>query len=185
MEEMKSVKGRIDNLDRRLDQVISEKKEGSDSVGVLLYSNEVQQNLRYYNTLDEKLSLERVDQENLTLGIKENLEKIRQADNEISQIQTGKDIIRTEIATIQNDVAKLKNGIDTLRSEIKLLGDKKSRIDYAQLVKEPTASIEPVSPKKALNMAVALIVGLLLFTVLAFFTDYVDRHKPGESDGRP
>jgi uncharacterized protein involved in exopolysaccharide biosynthesis len=177
MEEMKSVKGRIDDLDQQLRKVIAEKKEGSEAVSLLLYSNEVQQNLHYYNTLDEKLSVEKVTQENLRLNIKENLGKIRQIDNQINQIITEKEIIRTEIDTIVNDKEKIKNGISSLQSEIKLLGDKKQRIDYAQLVKQPTSSLHPVSPQKKLYVTIAGILGLAFFSMLAFFYEYLEKKK--------
>lgn len=60
MEEMKAVKGRIDEIDAQLQRVLAEKKQGGDGVSLLLYSKEVQQNLHYYNTLDEKLSTKKV-----------------------------------------------------------------------------------------------------------------------------
>ena len=177
MEEMKSVKGRIDELDQQLKKVIAEKKEGAEAVSLLLYSNEVQQNLRYYNTLDEKLSIEKVTQENLSLSTKENREKIRQTDNQISQTNTEKQIIMTEISTIMNETENIKNRINTTQSEIRLMGDKKLRIDYAQLVKQPTASLYPVSPRKKVNVAIAGVLGLFMFTVLAFFLEYIGKQK--------
>ncbi|MFZ2054332.1 MAG: Wzz/FepE/Etk N-terminal domain-containing protein [Candidatus Aminicenantales bacterium] len=177
MEEMKSVKGRIDELDKQLNKVISEKKEGSEAVSLLLYSNEIQQNLRYYNTLDEKLSIEKVTQENLRLSSKENGEKIRQTDNQISQMNTEKQIIMTEISTIMNETENIKNKINTTQSEIRLLGDKKSRIDYAQLVKEPTSSLYPVSPRKKMNVLIACVLGVFVFTILAFFLEYIEKQK--------
>lgn len=182
MEEMESVKGRIDELDQQLKKVIAERKEGTEAVSLLLYSNEVQQNLRYYNTLDEKLSIEKVTQENLRLSIKESLEKIRQTDNQISQTNTEKQIIMTEINTIMNEIEKIKNRINTAQSEIKLMGDKKLRIDYAQLVKEPTASLYPVSPRKKINVAIAGILGLFMFTMLAFFLEYIEKQKAGKAE---
>jgi len=36
---------------------------------------------------------------------------------------------------------KSKTNIKVLQSDIRLLGDKKARIDYAQLIKEPTSSL--------------------------------------------
>jgi len=177
MEEMKSVKGRIDELDKQLNKVISEKKEGSEAVSLLLYSNEIQQNLRYYNTLDEKLSIEKVTQENLRLSIKENQEKIRQTDNQISQTNTEKQIIMTEISTIMNEIENIKNKINTTQSEIRLMGDKKLRIDYAQLIKEPTSSLYPVSPRKKMNVLIAGILGAFAFTILAFFLEYLEKNK--------
>jgi capsular polysaccharide biosynthesis protein len=177
MEEMKSVKGRIDDLEQQLKKAIAEQKEGGEAVSLLLYSNEVQQNLRYYNTLEENLSLEKVNQEDLRLANKENGEKIRQLDNQISQTNTEKQIILTEINTITNDIEKIRNKISTAQSEIKLLGDKKLRIDYAQLVKQPTASIKPASPKIMLNMLVAGISGLFIFTLIAFFVEYKNKNS--------
>jgi len=177
MEEMKSVKGRIDELDKQLNKAIAEKKEGAEAISLLLYSNEVQQNLRYFNTLDEKLSIEKVAQENLSLNIKENLEKTRQIDNQISQTNMEKEIIRTEISTIMNEIENVKNKINTTQSEIKLLGDKKSRIDYTQLVKEPTSSLYPVAPKKKLNVLIAALFGLIFFTLIAFFVEYINKNK--------
>ncbi|MDH4272890.1 MAG: Wzz/FepE/Etk N-terminal domain-containing protein [Candidatus Aminicenantes bacterium] len=171
-EEMKSVKGRIDDLDQRLKKVISENKGGAEAVSLLLYSNEVQQNLRYYNTLDEKLSIERVAQENLWLSIKNIQENIRQIDTQISQINTEKDIFRIEISTILNEIEKLKNRIDTLQSEIGFLEDKKMRIDYARLVKEPTSSLWPVAPRPLRYTAAAGAISLVLFAVLALLIEY-------------
>jgi len=182
MEEMKAVKARIDEIDEQLKRALAEKKQGGDAVGLLLYSNEVQQNLRYYNTLDEKLSTEKVTQENLRLNIRDKQEQLRQIDTQIQQINAQKDsiaaeidnimtqiaIIKTEIEKIKNeieslrnDIAKIQNTITNLQSEIRLLEDKKARIDYAQLIKEPTASIYPVSPGNGLNVVIAVQSNLL------------------------
>lgn len=198
MEEMKAVKGRIDEIDKQLRKALAEKKQGGDAVGLLLYSNEVQQNLRYYNTLDEKLSTEKVIQENLRLNIHDKQEQLRQIDTQIEQINTQKDSIsaeidnimtqiamvkteidkiENEIESLRNDIVKLQNTISNLQSEIRFLEDKKARIDYAQLIKEPTTSIYPVSPKKTLNVAIAGILGLFVFTGSVFFIEYIEKQK--------
>jgi uncharacterized protein involved in exopolysaccharide biosynthesis len=198
LEEMKSVKGRIDEIDEQLRKALAEKKQEGDAVSLLLYSNEVQQNLRYYNTLDEKLSTEKITQENLRLNTRDKQEQLRQIDTQISQISTQKDsiaaeidnimtqiaIIKTEIEKIKNeieslknDIAKIQNTITNLQSEIRLLEDKKARIDYAQLIKEPTTSLDPVSPRKKLNLFIAGVLGLFAFTMLAFFVEYIEKQK--------
>jgi capsular polysaccharide biosynthesis protein len=163
LEEMKTVKGRIDDIDLELKKAIADKNEKGDAVSLLLYSNEVQQNLRYYGTLDEKLTLERVTQENLRLDNKDNGEKLKQIDTKIGQ---------TNIA-----IATIKNTIDTTQSEIKLLEDQKQRVDYAQLVKAPTSSINPVSPRLIVIIAITGIVCLAVFTLLAFLWEYIQRRK--------
>jgi len=170
MDEMKSVKKRIDDLEEQLKKALEERKEGTDAISLLLYSNEVQQNLRYYNTLDEKLSVEKITQENLNLDIRNKEEQLRQIDNQIQQVKTQEDTIKAEIDNI-------KNIINTLKTEIKLLEDKKARIDYTQLIKEPTSSLYPVSPKKKVNVLITGILALMVFTMLAFFLEYIEKQK--------
>ncbi len=149
MEEMKAVKERIDELEKQQRKALAEKKEGTDAISLLLYSNEVQLNLRYYNTLDEKLSNEKIIQEDLKLNIE------------------GK---KTEIENVNNEIENVKD-------QIALLNEKKARVDYAQLIKEPTPSLGPVSPKKKRNVMIAGILGLMIFTMLAFFLEYIEEQK--------
>ena len=163
MEEMKEVKKRTDELEKQQREALSEKKQAIDAISLLLYSNEVHQNLRYYNTLDEKLSNEKITQENLSLLIKEKNEEIKQIDTQIEKL-------KTEIERINNDIDDVKNKID-------LINERKARIDYTQLLKEPTSSLYPVSPKKKLNVMIAGVLGLFIFTMLSFFLDYLEKQR--------
>ena len=202
LEEMKAVKARIDDIDEQQKRAMAEKRQGGDAISLLLYSNEIQQNLRYYNTLDEKLSTEKITQENQRLNIWSKQEQLRQLDTQIQQLYAQKDsiaaeidnmitqiaVIKTdiektlnEIKTLRNDSAKIQNTITELQSEIRLLGDKKARIDHALLIKEPTSSIYPVSPRKKLIVLLTGLSGLFLFTILAFFLDYIEKQKAGKN----
>ncbi|MBE0461805.1 MAG: hypothetical protein IBX60_09270 [Candidatus Aminicenantes bacterium] len=156
MEEMKTVKSRTEEIEKQQKSILAEKKEGTEALSLLLYANEVQNNMRYYNTLDEKLSTEKITQENLSLFIKE---------------------IKQEIKQLNIQIEKLKSEIIEINNQIELLKEKKIRIDYAQLVKEPTSSTYPVSPRKKLNVLIAGILGLMLFTFLAFFLEYIEKNK--------
>jgi len=181
-EEMKSVKTRIDELDKQQQKSLTEKKEGTETLALLLYSNEVQQNLRYFNTLDEKISAERLNIENLVYSIKSKEQGLRQIDNQVSQIKTTGDTIRTGIDSINNEIRTLRNTISNANNEIKLIEDKKNRIDYAQLVKEPTSSSSPVSPKKKQNVLIAGFLGFLLSVGIVFFRENLKNQK---NEGRP
>jgi hypothetical protein len=161
--EMKDVKKRIDDLEQQQKKALEEKKDSIDAISLLLYSNEVQQNLRYYNTLDEKLSDERLNQENLSLFIKEKTEEIKELD--------------TMIETIEIEIDKIKNEIDNVQKEIGFLEERKSRIDYTKLIKTPTSSLNPVSPKKAFNLLIAGILSLLFFTTLALLVEYLKKQR--------
>ena len=163
LEEMKTVKQRIDEIEAQQKEALAQKKEGSEAISFLLYSNEVQNNLRYFNILDEKLSNEKIIRENLDLFIKERKESIKMLDTQIEKLNTGID--------------KIKNEIDNTKNDISLLRERKGQIDYAQLIKEPTPSLYPVSPRKKLNVLIAGILGLMIFTVFAFFLEYVQKHK--------
>ena len=162
MAEMKEVKKRIDTLEK--EQVSILKKESrteSETLGMLLYSNEVQQNLQYYNSLQEMLTNKELDEEDISIDIEKKKEETKQLDNQIEDID--------------NEIEELKNQIANLK-------ERKGRIDYTKVVKEPTSSLYPVSPRKKFNILVACVIGLMIFTILAFFLEYIKTQKlKGES----
>ncbi|GAG61456.1 unnamed protein product, partial [marine sediment metagenome] len=134
---------RIEALEK--EQRLSLKRENrseSESLAMLLYSNEIQQSLRYFNTLNELLSSKKIEEENINIEM-DNKEKI----------------------------------INQLENEIDNLNERKGRIDYTQLIKEPTSSLYPVSPKKKLNVLIAGILGLMAFTMVAFFLESLEKQK--------
>lgn len=150
LEEMKAVRKRITDLDELQRKAVSEKRDAVESLALLLYSNEVQQNLRYMNTLEDKVSEERVNIEDLTFSKKSKEQQLLQIDNQISQV---------------------KNLVNNTKNEIKLFEDKKNRIDYSQLVKDPTPSFSPVSPKKKQNVLMAGFLGFCLSLGVVFFRE--------------
>jgi LPS O-antigen subunit length determinant protein (WzzB/FepE family) len=140
--ELNDIRKRIEALEK--EQRLSLKKENrsdSESLAMLLYSNEIQQSLEYHNTLNELLSRKKIEEEDINLEIKYKDETIKQLENEVGN-----------------------------------LNKRKGRIDYTQLIKEPTSSLNPVSPKKKLNVMIAGIIGLMIFTMLAFFLEYLEKH---------
>ena len=62
-------------------------------------------------------------------------------------------------------------------NEITDLNARKMDIHHAQITKEPTSSISPVSPKKLLNILIAFPLGFIIFTMLAFFFEYIEKQK--------
>jgi capsular polysaccharide biosynthesis protein len=156
IEEMKSVKDRVAEIEKTQKSALAERKEGADALALLLYSNEVQQNMRYHDALDEKLNTEKLTQENLRLDIKSREQAIKQ---------------------IANQNNKLKNEIDIIKTDNEYLVERKLRIDYAQLVKPPTSSLYPVFPKKKFLVAVCAVFSLFAFLLLAFFLEYLETQK--------
>lgn len=111
-----------------------------ESLGLLLYSNEIQQSFQYIDNLDEKLSEQRIEEENVHSGIEAELAGIRLLDAEIDNLK-----------------------------------QRKGRIDFTMLVKPPTASPAPVSPSRKLVLMIAAVLAFVMFTVIAFFLDYLKR----------
>ncbi|OQA54185.1 MAG: LPS O-antigen length regulator [Candidatus Omnitrophica bacterium ADurb.Bin277] len=149
-EEMKSVRTRIAELDELQRKTLAEHKDETETLALLLYSNEVQQNIRYMNSLEDKVSSERVNVENLSYLIKSKEQLMRQIDNQVDQIQID---------------------LNDAKNDIRLLEDKKNRIDYSQLVKEPISSSGPVSPRKTMIVLVAGFIGFCLSSAIFFFRD--------------
>jgi len=141
--EMVDIRKRIEALEK--EQQLSLKRENrseSESLAMLLYSNEIQQSLQYHSELNELLSSKKIEEENINLEIENKKERINQIENEIDN-----------------------------------LNERKGRIDYTQLIKEPTSSLYPVLPKKKLNILIAGILGLMAFTMLAFFLESLEKQK--------
>lgn len=147
IQEMKDTRSRIQTLEKeQLGALNNRDKSEGESLALLLYSNEVQESLRYSNTLNELLSSKRLEQQDYKEKIKQNEQRIQQ--------------------------------INTI---IKNLTERKGRMDYAKLIKEPTSSLNPVSPNKKINILLAGILGLMLFTILAFFLNYIENQKTMEA----
>lgn len=161
IEEMGEVKERITALEKEQASIL--KKEGrteSETLGMLLYSNEIQESLRFYNSMQETLSGKEIEKEDISIRIEAERERIKQLNNQIEAI---------------------KNSIDNLQDEIANLKEEKGRIDYTRIVKKPTQSILPVYPKIKLNVFIAFLLGLFVFSSLAFFIEYVEKKGPGSS----
>jgi capsular polysaccharide biosynthesis protein len=170
LEEMKSVKTRAESIDEQQKKILTEKKEGNEAISILLYSNEIQQNLRYYNSLEDSMSNEKVNQENLKLSVEAKT-------NAIKNVSLNIETKRNAIKQIDTQIEKTKNDIDGLKNQITLSTQKKGRIDYTSLTKEPTSSLYPVAPNKKQNILIAGVLAFLAFTSLAIFLDSMKRYK--------
>jgi capsule polysaccharide export protein KpsE/RkpR len=141
--EIKDVRTRIDDLEKQqLATLQKNKMKESETLGLLLYSNEIQESLRYHDQLNESLS-------------NKNIEEINQ---------------KLEIDNMEKEIKQIENNIATLQ-------ERKGMIDFTQLIKEPTSSLYPVYPRKGLNLLIAGILALTIFTILAFLLEYIKKSE--------
>lgn len=143
MKEIGSVKNKIEELEgEQLKFLKKENRTEMESLGMLLYSNEIQQSLRYNDLLNEKLSNEKLKEGNVNSDLQVEYASINKIDNTIANLK-----------------------------------ERKGGIDYTKIVKDPTSSLNPVSPKKKFNVLIAGVLGLMIFTILAFFVEYIKKQK--------
>ena len=74
-------------------------------------------------------------------------------------------------------VVKLKNKIAILEQKIKNLDYRKTHIQNIQIIQPPTSSSVPINPKKNLIVVLGTVFGLSLMLFLAFFLEYIQRHR--------
>jgi capsular polysaccharide biosynthesis protein len=142
-DEMKEARERIVSLEKeQIATLRKQDKNEAETLGMLLYSNEIQESLRYHNTLKEILNNKKNQETDLLI----------------------------EIDNRDKNIKKLENLIERL-------SERKGRIDFTELIKEPTISVEPVSPKTGLNVFIAGVLSFIIFTILTFFLDYIQKHK--------
>ena len=142
-QEMNDIKEKIELLEE--EQRLSLKKKNrseTESLAMLLYSNEIQQSIQYHDTLRELLSEKRIEEEDLNLELRRKEGRIKQIANEIDN-----------------------------------LDEKRGRIGFTRLIKEPTVSLNPVAPRKKLNVLITGILSLVIFTIFAFFVEYIGKQK--------
>ena len=74
-------------------------------------------------------------------------------------------------------VEDLKNKTAILEQEIKNLDYRKTHIQNIQIIQPPTRSSVPINPKKNLIVVLGAVFGLSLMLFLAFFLEYIQRHR--------
>jgi len=125
--------------------------------------------------------------QSLENGLSQQEKEIQSLKNELKKSATGKlaqEQIRSllsdkeyEKRMINADIDEKRITIELAKIEINSLTQKKGQIDYTQFIKEPTASLHPVAPRKILNMVLAGILGLIIFGLFAFFIEYIESIK--------
>lgn len=158
----------IKNIQKRINELISqigiikEKRSSLIQEKDKLLSNNVNKSntlsaVLYTNTVQQNMALE---------------DTCRQQINEF--------ITRREDEKL--NLEKLDGEEKRLSEEIKGLEFKKNNIQNIEILQSPAAS-SPIKPKTKLNVMLATVVGLFAMLFLAFFLEYVQKHR-GELGGR-
>ena len=84
---------------------------------------------------------------------------------------------KIEAENIQLDLVKNNEQIEQLRNEIKNLDNQREQIDLSKLVKKPTASSRPVSPKTKLNAVIGGLLGFIFSLIFVFVFESYKKNK--------
>lgn len=139
---IKEISKKMNSIKNRFEQLEREKENETESLALLVFSNEILQNQIYFNILNEWRTSKKTEEQTLYLKI----------DNERRKIE------------------KLENQIDKLN-------ERRENISLTRMIKEPTSSPSPVTPNKTINILIAGILGLMVFTAIAFLLEKVERQK--------
>jgi uncharacterized protein involved in exopolysaccharide biosynthesis len=141
--EMIQARKKIESLENDQRQYLkSEKKTESESLAMLLYSDNIQLSMRYQDQLNELLNSKKMEEATINIEIEKNTTKIKQSINEMNSLK-----------------------------------EKKGRIDFTQVVKQPSVSLKPVSPAKVTIILATAIISFFIFVFVAFALESFGRKK--------
>jgi capsular polysaccharide biosynthesis protein len=102
--------------------------------------------------------------------VQQNMIYTNQLDTQLQSIKTGQEDLKMRVA----DLKKQKEEIDTEIESIKL---EKAFVENIKYIQKPQVSINPIKPKKQLNVILAFVVGLFVSIFLSFFIEYIQKMK--------
>jgi len=95
-------------------------------------------------------------------------------------------IVQNNMAHYNNlnrQLGNLLEKIEVLKPKLDKLRIEKQSIENIRLIQKPQSSINPVKPKKKLNVMLAFVLGLFVSIFLAFFIEYI-RNVPKATQDR-
>jgi capsular polysaccharide biosynthesis protein len=94
-----------------------------------------------------------------------------------AQIESLKAQMNSKRKKLNAQIAALESQKNFIQDEIKNLEFKKNNVQNIRIVQPPESSLYPVRPKKKLYTLMAGVIGLFLTVFLAFFIEYIFKHK--------
>lgn len=161
MQEIKKVKDNTEKIVRERDILLKSGNFKYD-ISLLLYSTTIQQNVVYFNRLNDQIN-----------DLKTKKEKIG---TEVEKLNKEIDDINTEIERLNLEKTEgLQTKIDDSKAKIDRLALEKGLIENVKIIQAPEASLRPIKPKKKLNVILACVIGLIISIILAFFLEYLQK----------
>jgi len=136
--------------------------------------------------LEEQATLERAEVASLNAAIRSLSDSTAEIRTELEQRERELIEVEAELAEIDRQIylktvaqGKLATEFETAKIAIA------ETPDPIRILDEPFVPEMPIAPKKALNLALAGFLGLMLGSLLAFFVDYLARVRAEERSPEP
>jgi uncharacterized protein involved in exopolysaccharide biosynthesis len=178
--QIKMIDENTESIIKQRDRMLSEGGKG-DPVALLLYSNTIQQNIAYKDTLNTTLQTNREGQgvqqkllenseRNLSnqLLIMEKLIKKPDIGQDFSEFISRYDSLLTERPSLKRLLEKLK--------EVKSK-EESTDVKLIHVVQEPFASSRPIRPRRTRMVMISGFVSLFLGFFLALIVDFIRKSK--------
>ena len=149
-------------------QAISNMKNESAAMTMLLIDNEIQENRTRLAALQERLQ---ISQQNLRQELEE----------QIAVNLREQDLQNTVISKIKSELGRFdtenQRAVQRQKQEINEIETQLTNIQPTRAITPPMQSLEPSGPGKAIIIILALILGLLLGVFAAFFASFLSKVK--------
>jgi len=180
MRQVKIIDENTESIIKQRDRMLSEGGK-ADPVALLLYSNTIQQNIAYKDTLNTTLQANREEQgvqqrllenseRNLSnqLLIMEKLIKKTDIGQDFSEFISRYDSLLTERPSLKRLLEKLKE----VRTE-----EEATDVKLIHVVQEPSASSKPIQPRRTRMVMIGGFLSLFLGFFLALIVDFIRKSK--------
>ncbi len=159
LEEVKGVKDNTGKIVQQQEALLRDERPGKD-LSLLLYSTTIQQNVAYFNQLNNQV---------YDLGVRQ-----KTIETAIDGLSKTMDDIKTGIERLNlNKTEGLQTKIYAINAQINKLDLEKGLISNIKAVKDPEVSLYPIKPKKKQIVLLAGFASLFIFVFLAFFVEYI------------
>jgi len=180
MRQIKMIDENTDSIMKQRDRLLEEGSE-RDPVALLLYSNTIQQNIAYKDTLNLTLQENR-EERGLQQKSLENAERYLS-----NQLIIMKNLIKkTEIVQDCSDILSRNDHLLEERPSLKLLLEKLKEAEIAKeavdvklirVVQEAYASSKPIEPRRTRMIMISVVISLFFGFFLALIVDFIKRSK--------
>jgi len=100
-----------------------------------------------------------------------------QSEKRKSKIEENIKEIQSELTLLEKQKVYSDEGIFQLQITLSNLKEKINNAEPTKIIKPPTTSSGPITPKPVLNIVIAAILGIFIGTFLAFFQEWWEKNK--------